>query len=90
MEFGLQVASMELPKFRDVAQAAEGLGYDLITFPDHIVMEQPEGQYDPKTLMWDPMIVAATVCDATKKIRVGHLVLCNLFRHPAIAAQSLA
>jgi alkanesulfonate monooxygenase SsuD/methylene tetrahydromethanopterin reductase-like flavin-dependent oxidoreductase (luciferase family) len=29
------------------------------------------------------------VADATKKIRVGHMVLCNLFRHPAIRARSL-
>jgi probable F420-dependent oxidoreductase len=35
------------------------------------------------------MIIAATVADATKKIKVGHLVLCNLFRHPVITAQSL-
>jgi probable F420-dependent oxidoreductase len=28
--------------------------------------------------------------EATRKIRIGHLVLCNLFRHPAITAQSLA
>jgi probable F420-dependent oxidoreductase len=33
--------------------------------------------------------MAAIVMGATKKIRVGHLVLCNLFRHPAITAQSL-
>ena len=26
---------------------------------------------------------------ATSKIRVGHLVLCNPFRHPVITAQSL-
>ena len=89
MEFGLQVSNMELSRFRDVAQEAEGLGFGLISFPDHIVMEQPEGQYDPKHLAWDPMIIAATVADATKKIRIAHLVLCNLFRHPAIAAQSL-
>ncbi|MGH7819871.1 MAG: TIGR03619 family F420-dependent LLM class oxidoreductase, partial [Candidatus Binatia bacterium] len=90
MEYGLQLANMDLAKLRDAAQAAEGLGYDLVTFPDHIVLEQTEGQYDPKALAWDPMVLAATVCDATKKIRVGHLVLCNLFRHPAITAQSLA
>jgi len=29
------------------------------------------------------------LAEATKKIRIGHLVLCNLFRHPAITAQAL-
>ena len=89
MEFGLQLANMEPARFRALSQTAEGLGYDLIVFPDHIVMEGPERQYDPHTLAYDPMIIAATVADATKKIKVGHLVLCNLFRHPVITAQSL-
>jgi probable F420-dependent oxidoreductase len=33
--------------------------------------------------------MAAYAAAATRKIRIGHLVLCNLFRHPAITAQSL-
>lgn len=90
MEFGLHIANMELGRLHDVAQTAEGLGYDLITFPDHIVLEGPGGQYDPHSLCHDPMLCAAVACEATKKIRIGHQVLCNLFRHPAIAAQSLA
>ena len=89
MEFGLQLANMEPARFGAMAQAAEGLGYDLITFPDHIVMEGPERQYDPRTLAYDMTLIAAIVADATKRIRVGHLVLCNLFRHPVITAQSL-
>ncbi len=89
MEFGLQLANMEPARFRAIAQAAEGCGYDLIVFPDHIVMEGPERQYDPHTLAYDPIVIAATVADATRKVKIGHLVLCNLFRHPAITAQSL-
>lgn len=89
MEFGLQLANMEPAQYRDVAQEAEGLGYDLIVFPDHIVLEGPEGQYDPHALACDPFLIAATVADATKKVRIGHLVLCNLFRHPVMTAQSL-
>lgn len=90
MEFGIQFVNMEPERVRALAQAAESLGYDLVVFPDHLVMEGPERQYDPHTLAYDSMILAAIAADATKKIRIGHLVLCNLFRHPAIAAQSLA
>jgi probable F420-dependent oxidoreductase len=89
MEFGFQLANMEPARFRAISQAAEDAGFDLIVFPDHIVMEGPERQFDPHTLAYDPIVMAATVADATKKIKVGHLVLCNLFRHPAITAQSL-
>ena len=74
---------------RDLAQAADGLGYDYIVLPDHIVLEGPERQYDPHALAWDMVSVAAALAAATKTIRIGHLVLCNLFRHPVITAQSL-
>ena len=89
LEFGFQFANLEPARIRDLAQAAEALDYDYIVFPDHIVLEGPEQQYDPHGLAWDMVSVAAAVIAATKKIRVGHLVLCNLFRHPAITAQSL-
>jgi probable F420-dependent oxidoreductase len=89
LEFGFQLANMEPARICDLAQAAESLDYDYIVFPDHIVLEGPERQYDPHGLAWDMMSVAASVIGATKKIRVGHMVLCNLFRHPAITAQSL-
>ncbi len=89
MEFGIQLWNMEPAQFRAYAQTIEGLGFDLVMFPDHIVLEQPERQYDPHGLAYDMVSIAAAVIEATKKIRVGHLVLCNLFRHPVITAQSL-
>lgn len=89
MEFGLQVASMEFPRLRDVAQAAEGLGYGVLFVPDHIISEGPEKQFNPQQIMYDAMIQVAVLAEATKKVRVGHLVLCNLFRHPVITAQAL-
>jgi probable F420-dependent oxidoreductase len=89
MEFGVQLGNLEPAQYCANAQAAEALGYDLIVFPDHLVNEGPDKQMDPKSKAYDHIVMAAAVIDATKKIRVGHLVLCNLFRHPAITAQSL-
>jgi probable F420-dependent oxidoreductase len=89
MEFGIQFANMEPAALRAHAQAAEALGYDLIVLPDHLVLEGPERQYDPRSLAYDMIVIAAVLAEATKKIRIGHLVLCNLFRHPAITAQAL-
>lgn len=90
MEFGIQVSNTEWSQLRDRAQAAEELGYDLITVPDHLVMEGPEHQFDPQHLIYDAMVQTAVISEATKKIRIGHLVLCNLFRHPAVTAKALA
>jgi probable F420-dependent oxidoreductase len=89
MEFGVQIASLEWPQLRDMAQTAEGLGFQALFVPDHIVAEGPERQLDTDYLSYDPMIEVAILSEATKKARVGHLVLCNLFRHPVITAQSL-
>jgi len=89
MEFGVQFGGLEPAQYRAHAQTAEALGYDLIVFPDHLVNEGPDKQLDVKSRAFDHIAMAAVVMEATKKIRVGHLVLCNLFRHPSITAQSL-
>jgi probable F420-dependent oxidoreductase len=90
MDFGLQIAFEHASgTLRDTAQAAEELGFAAIYFPDHLVAEGPERQATGLPAL-DPMMQAAIVADATKRIRVGHLVLANLFRHPAVTARSLA
>ena len=89
MEFGIQLGGLEPAQYRAHAQTAEALGYDPIVFADHLVNEGPDRQLDVKSKAWDHIAMAAIVMEATKKVRVGHLVLCNLFRHPAITAQSL-
>jgi probable F420-dependent oxidoreductase len=91
MRFGIQLGFGldDLVRLRDQAQLVEELGYDVVYFPDHLVYEGPERQRmsDPA---FDAMTMAAVAAQATRRVRVGHLVLCNLFRHPAVTAQSLA
>ncbi len=89
MKFGLQIGFADWVALRDIAQAAERLGFHSIFFPDHLVHEGPERQRDDHPA-YDPMIQAAVVAEATRRVRIGHLVLCNLFRHPAVTARSLA
>ncbi len=89
MRFGLQIGSAGWSELRDVAQAAEGLGFDALYFPDHLVNEGPERQRLPFPA-YDPIVIAALAAEVTTRIRIGHLVLCNLFRHPAVTARSLA
>jgi probable F420-dependent oxidoreductase len=91
MRFGIQLGFGigDLASLRDRAQFVEELGYDVIYLPDHLVYEGPEHQRmdDPA---FDSMMMAAVAAQATRRVRIGHLVLCNLFRHPALTAQSLA
>ncbi len=89
MEYGIQLANMDFTRLRDTAQMAEGLGFGAMFVPDHLVAEGPERQFDPHHLSFDALTQLAVIGEATKKARVGHLVLCNLFRHPAVTAQAL-
>jgi alkanesulfonate monooxygenase SsuD/methylene tetrahydromethanopterin reductase-like flavin-dependent oxidoreductase (luciferase family) len=65
MEFGFQFSNLEPARVRDLARVAEGEGYDVIVFPDHIVIEGPERQYDPHTLAYDVVSLATVVADST-------------------------
>jgi probable F420-dependent oxidoreductase len=89
MEYGLQLGWVDFDHLHDLAQTAEGLGFSSVYFPDHLVAEGPERQV-MGVPAYDPLIQAAVVAAATSRVRIGHLVLCNLFRHPAVTARSLA
>jgi len=89
MQFALQLGNLDWQRLKDVAQAAEELGFHSIMMPDHIYHEGPERQGNPGFFSYDAMVKAAVIIEATTRVEVGHLVLCNLFRHPVITAQSL-
>src|SRR6185369_7595268 len=83
MRFGIQlgIGLDDVTKLHDLAQLVEGLGYDVVYFPDHLVLEGPERQRFGGPA-FDSMAMAMIAAQATRRIRIGHMVLCNLFRHP--------
>ena len=54
---------------------------------DHLVLAQA-GAHAPQEPVLDALTSAAALFAATRTLRVGHLVLNNLFRHPMITAQA--
>lgn len=64
------------------AQSAEAGGFDGVAFFDHL--ETP-GALDSVT--WEAMSIATWVAAKTQRLKVGHLVLCDAFRHPAVLAK---
>lgn len=64
------------------AVAAEASGFDGIAFIDHL-----EAPGQPRENIWEAMGVATWVAARTRRLRVGHLVLCDAFRHPAVLAK---
>lgn len=61
---------------------AEASGFSGVGFIDHL--EAP-GLRDEK--IWEAMGVATWVAAKTERLRIGHLVLCDAFRHPAVLAK---
>jgi alkanesulfonate monooxygenase SsuD/methylene tetrahydromethanopterin reductase-like flavin-dependent oxidoreductase (luciferase family) len=64
------------------AQHAEASGFTGIAFIDHL-----EAPGLPDESIWEAMTVATWVAAKTERLRIGHLVLCDAFRHPAVLAK---
>jgi alkanesulfonate monooxygenase SsuD/methylene tetrahydromethanopterin reductase-like flavin-dependent oxidoreductase (luciferase family) len=66
----------------DRARAAESAGFGGMAMMDHLAppmaLDQP---------MFEAMSTATWVAARTSTLRVGHLVLCDAFRHPAVLAR---
>jgi len=64
------------------AVAAERAGFAGIAFMDHLAPPLA-----PTSPMWEAMTLATWVAARTTRLRVGHLVLCDALRHPAVLAR---
>jgi alkanesulfonate monooxygenase SsuD/methylene tetrahydromethanopterin reductase-like flavin-dependent oxidoreductase (luciferase family) len=64
------------------ARHAEASGFSGIAFIDHL-----EAPGLPDENIWEAMSVATWVAAKTERLRIGHLVLCDAFRHPAVLAK---
>lgn len=87
MEFGLflpQVA-MDTETVQARAMAADELGFRSLWLFDHLF---PPGMADRDSL--EGWTLATHLLARTRRIRVGHLVLCAGFRHPALLAKMAA
>jgi probable F420-dependent oxidoreductase len=69
---------------RAVAQQAETDGFDSIWLADHLFYRDPGA---PTRGIWECWTMLAALAEATQRVEIGTLVLCNTFRHPAILAK---
>lgn len=73
---------LAVPDIVERARHAEASGFDGVAFIDHLTA--PLADHQP---LWEAMTIAAWVAAKTDRLRIGHLVLCNAFRHPAVLAK---
>jgi alkanesulfonate monooxygenase SsuD/methylene tetrahydromethanopterin reductase-like flavin-dependent oxidoreductase (luciferase family) len=87
MRFGLFLPQLRLSfdALVERARAAEAAGFDSIWFIDHLAAPAL-----PEADCLEGFTVATAVAAKTSRIRVGHLVLCGAFRHPALLAKMAA
>src|SRR4051812_23302895 len=68
----------------DRALGAEAVGFEGVAFMDHLVPPLAADQD-----MWEAMTIAGWVLARTTRLMVGHLVLCDAMRHPAVLARQV-
>jgi len=79
LRFGLTTASPRSGSgWRTFAREVEAVGFDVLTFPDHLFPTVP------------PFTGAVAAAAATDRLRVGTLVINNDFRHPVETARESA
>jgi alkanesulfonate monooxygenase SsuD/methylene tetrahydromethanopterin reductase-like flavin-dependent oxidoreductase (luciferase family) len=84
VEWFLFLPQVRLPvaDITERARHAEASGFDGIAFIDHL-----EAPGQPNESIWEAMGIATWVAAKTQRLRIGHLVLCDAFRHPAVLAK---
>jgi alkanesulfonate monooxygenase SsuD/methylene tetrahydromethanopterin reductase-like flavin-dependent oxidoreductase (luciferase family) len=84
MEFQLYLPQMRMtmPEIVERARNAEGAGFTGIAMMDHLA---PPGAVSSP--MFEAMTAATWVAAKTERLVVGHLVLCDGFRHPVMLAK---
>jgi alkanesulfonate monooxygenase SsuD/methylene tetrahydromethanopterin reductase-like flavin-dependent oxidoreductase (luciferase family) len=85
--FGLYLPQLRMTFDRIVERtlAAEAAGFDSVWLMDHLAAPMA-----PDVDTFEGWTVASALAARTSTIRIGHLVLCDAFRHPALLAKMAA
>jgi len=78
---------LDFERIAAIVREAEDAGFHSVWFPDHYFIESGPGQRRGSFECWTLLTALAA---RTSRIKLGSLVLCNTFRHPALLAKQAA
>ncbi|MHA2225883.1 MAG: LLM class flavin-dependent oxidoreductase [Candidatus Hodarchaeales archaeon] len=81
--FAPNYSTLNWEKTIEYVKNAEKLGFDSIWVPDHLIMGK-------NNQILDSLTILGALAPITQKIRLGTVVLCSAFRHPAILAKMIS
>jgi alkanesulfonate monooxygenase SsuD/methylene tetrahydromethanopterin reductase-like flavin-dependent oxidoreductase (luciferase family) len=82
---------VSLERMVSIAQECERLGFDSVWVSDHLAFDLAKyGGSDALIGCLDPLVTLSVLARETKSLRLGTMVLCNEFRHPAVLAKQAA
>ena len=89
MKFGYYVRTvLNYPEIRDLTLRVEKLGFDSVHINDHLIGFDPA--QDKKEPYLESIQVLTALAVETNKIKLGNIVICNSFRHPAYLAKMIS
>jgi probable F420-dependent oxidoreductase len=90
-QYGFSMPSGEI-SFADAAEwarRAESLGFDSVWLSDHLLYSFARyGADDAPIAALEPLTTLAGLAAVTERVRLGVIVLCAAFRHPALVAKA--
>jgi alkanesulfonate monooxygenase SsuD/methylene tetrahydromethanopterin reductase-like flavin-dependent oxidoreductase (luciferase family) len=89
MKYGYYVRTVhEYPEIRDLTIRAEQMGFESAHVNDHLIgFDEKQEKKEPYL---EAMMLMSSLAVETKKIKLGHIVLCNSFRNPAYLAKMIS
>jgi probable F420-dependent oxidoreductase len=91
LRFGIQLPEVERevrwPEYLAMARAAEDVGFDSIWVGDHYLYRGDGGR---ERGPWEAWSLLGALAAATERVRLGPLVGCLAFHHPAVLAKQAA
>jgi alkanesulfonate monooxygenase SsuD/methylene tetrahydromethanopterin reductase-like flavin-dependent oxidoreductase (luciferase family) len=87
MKYGCSIREAPIyPEIKALALQAEECGFDSVHVPDHLIGFDPER----KEPFLEAVVLMSAIAVETRKVKIGHVVLANSFRNPALIAKMIS